>query len=215
MAMIKIKNTSTSAAVGPINNLYWAPGETRSFQFIDQFVKAELDRVGTTLKDVTKAGASLEAITPIKGSENVITVQLTVDTAIYAAGEVMSAVQEIPAVYNDGRNVVALHSITVLDKDKRSQPFDILFFDSLAAMGGALNAAVNISDADAEKIVAIVSVLAGDYVDLVNSSIAIKSNVGQVIEVPEGTTSLWMATIARGTPTYTNAANIKIKLGFI
>jgi hypothetical protein len=142
-----------------------------------------------------------------------IDLTLSLDTAAYASGEVLAATQEIPGAVAFSGGAVALHSILVIDKDDQGQGFDLVFFDSDVALGPE-NGALTITDLDATKILGIVPIVAGDFMDLGGSRVASLKGVGLVLRAANGSKSVWVAAISRGTGTYT-AVGILLRFGFI
>lgn len=147
------------------------------------------------------------------GDTEVKDVTLVLDTNVYATGEVLVVPQEIVGVFPEAGGKRLLQSIMLLDEDDQAQALDLIFLNADATLG-TINAAVSISDADARKIIGVVEVAAADYVDLVNSQVAVKSAVGQVLKAASDSASLWVGAVSRGTGTYT-AAGIRLKLGFV
>ena len=141
-------------------------------------------------------------------------VTLTLDNGnVYAAGDVLAATQEVTsAVRVDGGSAV-WQSAVVLDQDDQAQALDLVLLRTNVGIG-AENAAVSVADADADEILGIVEVTAGDYVDLVNSQLVTKDNLGIVVNGGAGSSSLFIAAISRGTGTYTTIG-ITLKLGFL
>jgi len=164
-------------------------------------------------EDTSGSGGDVSDPTVVTGTEEVFYVTLTLDTNAYAAGDVLVVPQAIPNVFTASGGKRVLHSVVFRDEDDQCQPFDIILLDATANLG-TINSTVSVSDADARKIVGIVKIEAIDYYDLVNSRIAIKPNVGLVLEAASGSTSLYIGAISRGTGTYT-ASGVRVKLGFI
>ena len=148
----------------------------------------------------------------VGGHSVVKEVTLSLDTNQYASGDVLAATQEIASALRLSGGSGVLHSVVVLDKDDQGEALDLVFLSANGAIGTE-NAAVSVSDAVADTIIGVVEVAAGDFVDLVNSQIAVKTSLGMVIEVASGT-SLYVAAISRGTGTYT-AAGVTLKVGII
>lgn len=147
-----------------------------------------------------------------QGSER-FDVVLTLDTNIYATGDVLAATQEIEKVFVRGNQVV-LHDIRVLDEDDQGQAIDLLFLRSNTSIG-AENAAYTPTDAVGREILKKVSIAAGNYVDEGAWQSAYKSLVDGIGCVLQPTTgkSLFLAAVCRsGTPTYT-AAGIRVQFG--
>jgi hypothetical protein len=140
----------------------------------------------------------------------VIDVTPVLDTNAYADNDVLFVPIVLPTYRADGGNGPArkLVSVVILDEADQAQDIDLLFFDGNVTLG-TINAAVNISDADARKCLGTVSVLIADYCDTINSQIATKRDINLIMQAPA-----YIAGVCRsGTPTYA-ASSLKIKLGF-
>ena len=120
--------------------------------------------------------------------------------------------QEIALAARTSGGILILQSVTVLDKDDQAAAFDLVFLDTNTSIGTE-DSAVSISDANAEDIIGAISIAATDYVDLVGSQFATKSGIGLEMKA-ESSTSIWVAGITRGTPTYT-ASGVLIKFAFL
>lgn len=148
----------------------------------------------------------------ISTHSTVIDLTLSLDTGgAYSDGDVLAAAQELALSVRAGAGTGVLQSIVVVDQDDQGQGFDIVISDSTITLGTE-NSAVNISDADAAKIMGIVEVTAGDYIDLVNSQHVTKDNLG--IAIMPDTTSAYISAISRGTGTYT-ASGIVLRIGIL
>lgn len=147
------------------------------------------------------------------GGRDVIDVTLVADTNAYADNDVLAVPQAIPGVFQPAGGVRVLRSLVLLDEADQAQDIDILFFSETVTLG-TINAAVNISDADAGKMIGRVAVVAADYCDLVNNQVAVKSDIYLPMKAAANSGSLWIAAVVRsGTPTYA-AGSLKLKLGF-
>lgn len=134
-----------------------------------------------------------------------VTVTPTLDTSAYADGDQMGALMTLEQLLSANRSGSELVLIKVLDKAKQSQPFDLFFFDAAPTLVGADNAAADISDADMEKCMGVVNVLAADYDPLANSSIATVAVRFPMVNLNKPADKCWLSLVSRGTPTY--AAN--------
>lgn len=140
----------------------------------------------------------------------VIDVAPVTDTSIYASGDVAFVPVLVPGFGSRSGMPRKLQTAVILDQAAQGVALDLVFTQGSVTLG-TINAAVSISDADAAKIVGIVSVVAADYSALVNSSLATKRGVELVMQP---NTDLYVSGIVRsGTPTYA-AGSLKIKLGF-
>jgi hypothetical protein len=142
----------------------------------------------------------------------VVDVAPVTDTSIYASGDVAFVPIIVPSYRSSDASGPArkLVSVTILDEAAQGVALDLVFSAGTITLG-TINAAVSVSDADARKILGIVSVVAADYSALVNSSLATKRAIELIIQ-PDAV--LYLSGIVRsGTPTYA-AGSLKIKLGF-
>ena len=146
----------------------------------------------------------------VSQSGDVLEVTFSLDTSAYADGDVLADMQEVTSAVLLSAGQCRIESVIVLDKDDQGEALDIVFMNASGSLGTE-NAAVSISDADADQIVGIVEVAAADYVDLVNSQLATKETN---IIAEAAATSLYVGAISRGTGTYT-ASGITLKIGVI
>jgi hypothetical protein len=155
--------------------------------------------------------AGTNVIGKVRGTSDLIDVTLSLDTSAYASGDVLAATQEVAnAVAANGGKAI-LHSVTVLDKDDQGQALDLVFLRTNVSLGSE-NSAVAITDADAEEILGVVQVTAGDYLDFGANRVATMPGVGLVLEAGASSTSLYLAAVSKGTGTY-SASGIVVKLG--
>ena len=169
------------------------------------------DEEGTAVPGVVLA-ATEKHLGQVGGHAVVLDVSLSLDTSAYAAGDVLAEMQEVAGALRTTAGSGVIQSLVVLDKDDQAEPLDIVFMTASGSLGTE-NAAVSISDADAAKIIGVVEIAAGDYVDLANSRIAVLGNLSLLLDGPTGT-SIWVGAISRGTGTYT-ASGITLRIGIL
>lgn len=138
-------------------------------------------------------------------------ITLSLDTSIYASGDVLADTQEIASCVPTVGGRAVVQSVVLNDKDDQGQALDLVFLKTNVSIGTE-NAAVSISDTNADQILGIVSVASGDWVDLGGCRVATKANIGLVAEAGPGSTSVFIAAISRGTGTYT-ASGITLSVG--
>jgi hypothetical protein len=159
--------------------------------------------------------ASNQSNVPVAGHAKRFDVALTLDTNIYANGDVLAATQEVADVFLNG-NPAILYDLRVIDEDDQGTALDLLFLRSNTSIGTE-NAAYAPTDAMGEEILKKVAILAGDFTDEGNWRAAAKSlvdGIGCVLQPTTGT-GLYLAAVCRsGTPTYT-AAGIRVQFGVI
>ncbi len=142
----------------------------------------------------------------------VVDVVPVLDTSAYADNDVLFVPIEVPSYRADSMRGPArkLQSVLILDEADQAQDIDLIFSEGTITLG-TINGAVNLSDADARKIVGFVSILTTDYTDTVNNQVAVKRGL-ELIMQPSAT--LYVSGVCRsGTPTYA-ASSLRIKLGF-
>lgn len=150
----------------------------------------------------------------IVGVSDVLDLTLSLDTSAYADNDVLAAPQELTGVFRMPGHPVTLQSVLLLDEDDQGQDIDLLFLNATGSIG-AENAAYSPTDAVARTIIGVVSIVAADYIDNVNSQTAHKENIGLILKGASDTTSVYVAAVVRsGTPTYT-ASGIRLKLGIM
>ncbi len=147
-----------------------------------------------------------------RGTSASFFVTLVLDTAAYAAGDVLAVPQVISSVMSANAGTALLHSIIINDKDDQGQALDIVMLKTNVSLG-TINNAVSISDANADEILGIVSFAAGDFIDLGGCRVATKTGVGLVCKSGAASQDLYVGAISRGTGTYT-ASGITVQFGF-
>ena len=150
----------------------------------------------------------------VSNSGNVVTPSITVDTAIYATGDVLFIATEIANFFRTTAGRALIHSIEVLDVDEEAAAFDLIFCESSQNFG-ALNAAANLTDPTGMPILGHVSISTGDYIDIGGQRLATLTTVGLEVQAAAGQTSLWINGIVRATPTYTAGTDLRLKIGYI
>lgn len=136
----------------------------------------------------------------------VIDVTPVLDTNAYADNDVLFVPVAVPGTTNAALKVV---SVVVVDAADQAQDIDLVFSEGSVTLG-TINTAVNISDADAAKVLGVVPVLIADYSDLVNSQVATKRGVDLVVQA---NAQLYVGGVCRsGTPTYA-ASSLLLRIG--
>lgn len=172
-----------------------------------------LDGVETALGGATPAGEN--RIGSVGGNTAFIDVTLTLDTSIYASGDVLADTQPIAAAMRVNGGTGVLQSITVIDQDDQKAQIKLQLMSTSVSLGTE-NALPSITDTDALQLLgAPIVIETTDYTDLGGVSVAGKDGIGRVVKAAAGSTSLFIAVVnGSGTPTYT-AAGIKLRLGFL
>ncbi len=146
---------------------------------------------------------------------DVIAVTPTVDTAIYASGDVLFATTAIANAVRANDERAVLMSVAVIDKDDEKPAFRMLFFKANVT-SGAINGAPSISDADAANYLGHIDIAAADYVDLGGVSVACQKSINLLLESASGTTTVYcFAYLTAGTPTFTAGTDLVINFGVV
>jgi len=147
----------------------------------------------------------------VGGKTGYIEVIATLDTAIYASGDILFDTQVVQGALNESLGTGIIHSVTLLDKDDQAGALDLLFLRTNVSIGTE-NAALNVSDTFADEIIGVVEIVAGDYVDLANSQIVCKTNLGIGFR-GDDMQKIYVAAISRDAKTYTaNGITLKITI---
>ena len=146
---------------------------------------------------------------------DLIDVTLTTDAEANADNDVIAQSIEIPnAVAVNGGSAI-IQSIMILDEDNEAPSIDLIFQTDNTALASDEGEVVNISDADARDILGFVNV--SNYTDLVGCQVAIKTNIGLVVQAASTTKSIFVHAVNRSGGTYTPAAttDLKMKIGIV
>ena len=139
-----------------------------------------------------------------------LTLTLSLDTNVYASGDVLAATQEVPSwAAANARAQSFLQSIVLIDADDQKAAMDLIFFASNVSLG-AENAACSIDDTDALQCLGTVPIETTDYVDLGGVAVATVRNIGLSLVTP----ALYVAVRSRGTPTH-SASGLTLKLSLL
>lgn len=171
----------------------------------------------------TNLGSSDALIGRVGGATGVVKKtgsQVGVSGAAYATGDVIGDLSPITAdVFRmEGvANVPAsgvLQSIIVKDLSKQSLAIDVVIFDANPSSTTFTdNSALDIADADIDKVIGVVSIVAADYAAFNDSSVATKTGIGLPMAVASGT-KIWFCLVSRGAPTYV-ADELSITFGIL
>lgn len=158
-------------------------------------------------------GAGENHLGEIGGKTILATFTLSLDTSAYVSGDVLADTQAVTSALRVNSGTGLLQSIKLLDKDDQGYPLDLYFLNANNSMGTE-NSAVSVTDANADAILAVVSIAAGDWLDLGGCRIAFIGNLAIPIQAASGTTTLYIAAVSKGTGTY-SASGITGILGIV
>lgn len=143
---------------------------------------------------------------------DLLTLTPTLDTAAYAAGDVLFDFIALANVVTAAGRMSLLQSLVAADKADTGVTITLLFANAAASLGAA-NAAPSISDADSFKISGSVSIAAADWIDLGGCRVASLRNLGLILKPAAGMSSYVAALVTAGGAAGTFGAN-DLQFGF-
>lgn len=189
----------------------------------------KLDQLGTALTTLNGYTDTLEAklqslidqgaATGDVGVEvhspgDIIAITPTLDTSIYASGDVLFTTTAIANAVRANDGIAQLQSIVVVDKDDQKPEF-ILKFWSANVTYGTVNGVPSITDGDETNCLGRVAITAADYDDDGGASTAFKDNIGKLLKAGASSRTIWVTgKLTAGTPTHT-ASGLVIRLGLL
>lgn len=141
---------------------------------------------------------------------NEIVLDPTVDTAAYAAGDLLCEKLELAVGYD-----ILLSKIVVIDLAAQDAELTFIFFTSNpSGTTFTENAALDIADADLDKISDMVTIMASDYEDFADNSCACVYTDNIPVKVTGGTLYCAVEVGGTSTPDYVAAGDIRLKFGY-
>jgi hypothetical protein len=138
----------------------------------------------------------------------IIRVTPTVSTSAYTANNVLFATTEVPISVTAGNSRGTILGVSIVDRVRtNSQTITLTFLRSNVALG-SLNSTVSITNTNALEIVGQTTVTTS--VDLANSRYGEAQALTIPFDVPGG--SLWVAAQTSGTPTFSAADAIRLRI---
>jgi hypothetical protein len=188
--------SGTSIAADDVSSVYY------------QKVKLDVGGDGASLP----VSATANAI-PVKALDDVITIDATPDTNALSEGDVLFATQEVAGFSTAENTTSILQSVTIASVDAQVTGIDLIFFNAATALGTE-NSAPDADDTEVLTVIGRVQIGAGSFYTLsAANSIACVYGIGLPMKAGTGG-SIWVAGIARGTPTYAGG-HLQIKLGVL
>ncbi len=156
---------------------------------------------------------SNRVIGKVGGRTSIIDVTFSGDGAAYVAGDVLGTTQTLANAMSEVGGTGVLQSIRLLSEDDLALAIDVVIFQVTQTLGTD-NAAVDITDANARDILGHVSIVTGDYIDLINSRSATVRNIDLGVQSATNSRDLFIGLILRAGGTYT-ANSVRIRLTFL
>jgi uncharacterized membrane protein len=143
-------------------------------------------------------------------SQAIVSLTPTIDTNAYADGDALGGKLTFADAVIDGANSGLIVAATLIDDAKQNAPIDVFLF-AADFTPTADNAAWNVSAADLEKCIGVISIGASDYRSGANRSVASVTALALPIALAPPATSLFAQMVSRATPTY-GASDVTLKL---
>lgn len=150
---------------------------------------------------------------PINRSET-ISVTPVINTAIYASGDLLGTKMTFA---NAGRPDIGsgvIQTVTILDKAALGADIDVIIFDSdPSATTFTNNNPLTVNDADLTKILCVIPVTTDAA--FVDNGVSYSNGTNCVFKGASAATTLYVAMVVRGTPTYVSASDITLRLNIM
>jgi hypothetical protein len=133
-----------------------------------------------------------------------VTVRPTLDTSIYASGDVLFAATKVPEVAQDTKGMAYLRTLVACDLSNQKQAIDLLFFNQDPGSIGGLNNAVTLSTAQLLTLIGVISLGTTDWTTGQSGTNAYAQKLQEMlIPCAKSLKDIWVAGVVRsGTPTY-------------
>jgi hypothetical protein len=128
-----------------------------------------------------------------------IEVPLTISETAYSAGDVVGGLIDLDVHSAGGGGVV--RRVILVDEDGKDAVFTLYFFDR-PPQTIADDAAFEPDAADVLRLIGTVEIAAADYLDLNNTSVALKGDLGMDYTAVDG--RLYVYLVCTATPNYDN-----------
>lgn len=152
-------------------------------------------------------------------SVSILELNPAVGTSAYATGDFIGAAAAPmkfaqPFGAHEQRGLAGLiEAVTIIDNSAQAPAMDLIFFDTLPS-GTTFtdNAALDIADADMNKIVGVLEIVAGDWVSFADNSIVQKRNLQLPVVMADQREALYAALVSRGSPTFVAATDVIVRV---
>lgn len=153
--------------------------------------------------DYAKGFVPIDSAGNERGGPVLSTVVFTLDTLIYASGDVLADTQVLSNAFRVADGTGLLQSVRLVDKDDLGMAMFLVLLSANVALG-AENGAPAITDANADSILGILPILTTDWVDVGGARVATFRSLSLAVQAATGTKDLYVALLnSTGTPTFT------------
>lgn len=193
---IRLKRAGGTATVRPASH----PADAASVMLLTTL--PEFGNAGTPSADVSTV-QGIAGMVPVVTKPKLREVQFTLslDTAAYAAGDLLADSQLLAGVVSANNAFGKVVGVQLIDKDDQDAGgIDLLLLSANVSLGTE-NATPSISDANAANICGVIRVLTGDWIDLGGCKIAY--GTGSVPVTPVlGSDDIYVAAITQSARTH-------------
>ena len=159
--------------------------------------------------------ASDQSSLPVNGSSDTVVVIPTITAGAYAVNDSVGAIQALTGAARTSDKETVLQSLVITDLAMQDVDFKIFFFNQNPSNGTYTdNIELGIHDTDMGFCVGVLEVLASDYVDAKDNSVARKVNIGLGM-TPSGSANLYAIAKTTDTPTYATTGDLTFKYFFL
>lgn len=152
---------------------------------------------------------------PVSSPAAVVSVTPTVSTTpVYTSGDVIGGKITLANAVAVSAGASLLHQIQLMDRANQKPEGSIIVFNADPTAATLTdNTALALSTDDA-KVVAVIPVVAANWVTLNTKAFATLSNLGCAVKAASGT-SLYAAFVTTSTPTFAATSNLQISFSFL
>lgn len=212
----QVTGTSTNsagdaAAIGAVNET--APATDTASSGLNGRLQRIAQRLTSLLTGIVLA-AGENLIGKVAATAASVTPSITVDTAVYAAGDTVGGIVTLTGAVRVSGGSSLLHSIHILDRSNQKPTGSILLFNANPAAATATDNNAFVYSTDDLKQVARIPVASGDYVSVNSKASAGLTNLGRMVKAASGT-SLYAVFVTDGAPDFVAGTDLQIIFNFI
>lgn len=156
-------------------------------------------------------GAGEAHVGQVGGFTVVATAAPTVSTSAYAPGDVIGVKMTFASLARVAGGSGLVQMISIFCKSAQTFACDlILFHTDPSSSTFTDNAALAVNAADFDKVLGVISLVAGSWTNLGTPSFAQAIQLAMAYKLPGGVTDMYGVLVARGTPTLVSTSDIKV-----
>jgi hypothetical protein len=162
---------------------------------------------------LTNTGSGGSIAGNVGGFTAVIKTAPTITASVYSAGNSVGGKQTLSnAVRTAGTGI--LESLTLLDRANQKAAMTVYIFDADPTNATLADHGAFVFSTDDLKVIAQISIAAGDYVTTNSKAIAVESGLSIALKTASGTT-LYAVAVTSGTPTYASTSDLQFVYGIL